>query len=244
MPHGTPDWGLVGPKSTIYGLDDLGEHAVRLGSPHLFDRRGDVIWMTDFRNGMGSVQSIGPPGFGAVSLWAGYTRQGAFCVRLMPLIAAVVGLQKVLPYPVYSRMGLEFSFSVDVRSDYIVGQLYADDTVNEMQAQVRYNEGNDRLEYADAATPTVWQPIADNLDVTYGEYCPHTLKMVVDLAATPPEYVRVIFNDVTYSLSGIPLRLGATTGVVYARARVTHWADGMGDADISVDNVIVTQNEP
>lgn len=31
MPHGTPDWGLVGPKTTTYGVDDLGEHAVRMG---------------------------------------------------------------------------------------------------------------------------------------------------------------------------------------------------------------------
>ena len=49
MPHGTPDWGLVGPKTTTYGMDDEGEAAVRLGSPHFFDRRGDVLLLTDFR---------------------------------------------------------------------------------------------------------------------------------------------------------------------------------------------------
>ncbi|GAI90305.1 unnamed protein product, partial [marine sediment metagenome] len=107
MPHGTPDWGLVGPKDTVYGLDDLGEHAVRLGTPHLWDRRGDVIWMSDFREGLGDVGTfVGPGAGGSVVLHTEYARQGAYCVQLTTdKDDEIAFLHKYLPFPVYSSEG-------------------------------------------------------------------------------------------------------------------------------------------
>jgi len=245
MPHGTPDWGLTGPKYTTYGLDDMAEQAVRLGSPHLFDRRGDVIWMTDFRNGRQDIHEYNTPANGTVNLWAGNARQGAFCAQLAALTGLAMGLQKPIAYPVLSRIGLEFTFSIHLRSNYIVGQILADDAVNMMEAFVRYDEGNDVLEYRDNVGVGFWQNIASNLNLGHTDYAFHTLKIVADLGATPPAFVRVILNDVTYNaVAGIPLRLGATAGMTYLYVRIEHEADGAGDAEIQVDNIIVTQNEP
>jgi len=245
MPHGTPDWGHTGPKETTFGLDDLGEQAVRLGSPHLWDRRGDVLWLTDFRNGLGDMIVAGPPLLGTVSLFTGLARQGAFCVQLAANVSATVGLEKGLPYPVLSRIGLEFSFSVVLRSAYILAEIQADNTVDAMLGYVRYDQGADELQYMQVPFPPAWEAFATALNPIRGVTCPNTLKVVVDLAATPPEFVRVIFNNVTYTnIAGVPLFAAATAGRAFVYVRVRHEADAGGDATIHIDNVIVTQNEP
>ncbi len=245
MPHGTPDWGHTGPKQTVFGLDDLGEHAVRLGSPHLFDRRGDVIWLTDFRNGREDIADYGAPPFGAVSLWAGLSKQGAFCMRLIPFAGSAVGLMKAMAFPVLCRVGLEFSFNVDVRSEFIVAEIHADNGVNELQGMLRYDQDNDRLEYQlDLVGPT-WVVLATNLNLITAEGCPHTMKLVVDLTAPTPVYVRAILNEVTYTaLAGVPLWPAGTSGTPYMWIAIEHEADGGGPAAIGVDNIIVTQNDP
>jgi len=51
--HGTPDWGVTAGARTVYQMTDLGELAVRLGSIVTHDRRGDVIFLEDFEEGMG-----------------------------------------------------------------------------------------------------------------------------------------------------------------------------------------------
>lgn len=245
MAHGTPDWGLVGPKQTTYGLDDIGEAMVRLGSPHLWDRRGDVLWLTDFRNGLGDMIIAGPPVTGTVSLSTGLARQGAFCVRMASNVSSRVGLEKGFPLPVYSRIGLEFSFSVTIRSDFIIAEIQVDNLTNTLFGYVRYDQGNDELQYMQEPVGPTWVPFATNLNPIRDETCPNTLKLVIDLTITPPEFVRVIFNDVTYNnIAGVPLYTAATGNRAYVWIRIAHVADVGGAAIVYFDNVIVTQNEP
>jgi hypothetical protein len=51
MAHGAQDWLGATPISLVHRLDDMGELAVRLNSPYVMDRRGDVIHMTSFDGG-------------------------------------------------------------------------------------------------------------------------------------------------------------------------------------------------
>ena len=52
MTHGVQDFGASSGQNSTYGLTDLGELAVRLGSPVSFDRRGDVVMMETFEDGL------------------------------------------------------------------------------------------------------------------------------------------------------------------------------------------------
>jgi len=45
MPFGAPDFSNVQKISTLHRLDDMAELAVRLGSPYIWDRQGDVIYI-------------------------------------------------------------------------------------------------------------------------------------------------------------------------------------------------------
>jgi len=254
MPHGTPDWGLVGPKSTTYGLDDLGEHAVRLGSPVLWDRRGDVLVQTDFREGLGSFDGGGAGTGWAVTLHAGNARTGAYCAKLTPGSdgGQNAWLSKALPRPVLAKVGLEFSFSCAPGTgrwlwciDWQAGSvLYA--------AYVRYDHVNGWLQtYEEPATWTTFATVGSLLQL---DQVLHTGKLVVDMGAVDaagnplPLYVRFQLNEGGYNLQvppparevdripgGVPDEFGVT---VFHYSVATHNPDGYAD------NVIVTQNEP
>lgn len=242
MPHGTPDWGLVGPKETVYGLDDLAEHAVRLGTPHLWDRRGDGVWMSDFREGLGDVGTrVGGGAGGSVVLHTVNARQGAYCVKLttddLDLEAALV---KHLPYPVFSRLGIEITFGCGGWNDYIevIGDLR--DAVGTWLPEVRWDPTGGTIICRIGLA--AWHTMTTTQMAYAFDPCSNSLKMVFDVSLGT--YVRVIANDVLYGLTAQPLYHDPAVGTPHFAARVGQHADPGRNAVIYMDNFIVTQNEP
>jgi len=242
MPHGTPDWGLVGPKETTYGLDDLGEHAVRLGSPHLWDRRGDAIWLTVFEEGMGGVVSDSFGGGDAVALHTSFGRQGAYEVRLLAGSGdpGYARLWKDFPLPVSSGYGGEVSFSRDPWTLYLEIMLRYHDGARIWEGRLQYRAQTQNLEYVDALNAPV--VIADVAGMASGPNVQHTMKLVVD--RTTNQYVRAILNEQTFSLLGIGLRDTGPTAMRYLRFYVEHRSVPTHNPYAYIDSLIVTQNEP
>lgn len=58
MSSGLPDEFLIKGIADFKATLDVGELAIRVGSPVTYFRGGQVIWLTDFRNGLGNVQPI------------------------------------------------------------------------------------------------------------------------------------------------------------------------------------------
>lgn len=242
MPHGTPDWGLVGPKETTFGLDDLGEHAVRLGSPHLFDRRGDVLALTDFRNGLGEVEPYDGVAGGTTGLCTGHSRTGAFSMLLTSdgTTGGSQGARMSLPLPVASRVGCEFSFTIKDLRDiwYIIINWY--DGTRWYQAQVQYEMTLQQLRYSIGGG--AWTPFAWGVNLWPYDWPAHTMKLVVDTALQ--EYVRVIVDNQPYPLAGVGVPdtgPGPVTRLVVSAFLLR--AIG-SDLDVYIDDFIVTQNEP
>lgn len=241
MPHGTPDWGHVGPKRTVHGLDDLGEHAVRLGSPHRFERGGDILAATDFRDGFGEFIRYNTGVGNNTGLCTGHSRQGAYSV-ILTSTGANAGQQGghiVVPYTGPSRIGGEFTFNVQADADPWLLQLYWVDRTTVWQSRLRYTPATGQLWYYDAGG--VYQPFAAAVWTFPVDYLRHTMKLVVDMIAHT--YVRAIFNELGYSLAGIPVR-NAGGG---AYIDIDMWAllerQAGSDLDMYIDNVVVTQNE-
>ncbi len=242
MPHGTPDWGLVGPKSTTYGLDDLGEHAVRLGTPHLWDRRGDVIWMSDFRDGLGDVLTyIGVGVGGAVVLHAGYARQGAYCVKLTTDDAdEEAGLIKYIPYPSLSLIGMEVTFGCEEDTAYMELFAWLRGVVDTWQPTLRWDPNAGTIQLRTGAL--TWHTFAPLQRAYVAPSCSNTIKVVFDIVTGL--YVRVIANEQVYSAAGLPVyRTGPGAPPVFA-VQVEHHADPGENAVAYVDCWIATQNEP
>ncbi len=251
MPHGTPDWGLVGPKETTYGLDDLGEHAVRLGSPHLWDRRGDAIWLTDFRDGLDGIQWYLDAGAPVNTLFAGNSRQGGFCVYLQgggEEGDGYVGIEKILPFPVTSRVGLEFSHCKLGTAAYVVCEIEVVNPTSAYIGRLRHDVTNWTLDYEDDAGNWVATGIGEN--TARSNKIQHTTKLVIDFGAVDvagnpvPEYVRVVCDSELYTFPpGVLLGVGAAGS---EQITVRMWVENQDlvVTELYIDNVIVTQNEP
>lgn len=241
-PHGTPDWGLTGPKETVHGLDDMGELAVRGGSPHLWDRRGDVVFSSDFRDGMSPfIPTAGGVG-GAIVLSTGHTRQGAYSLKLTARsddpFYAHVDLQ--LPIPRTRRLGLEFSFSLDEETAAWSGALALFDGADYHRAAVRYDHVNRRLEHYSLLDGYI--PFADPVWGPEHAYPSNTIKLVANFDAG--FYARVLMNDAVWTLPTVAIDSMGLVGAANLRVRIYHYAVAGENPVGYLDNVIVTQNEP
>lgn len=242
MAHGTPDWGLVGPKQTTYGMDDEGEAAVRLGSPHFFDRRGDVLLVTDFREGMGPFYNNSPAAPARVELHTGHSRSGAYTVGLnaAPTVAnrAVISTYAALPFS--SLLGLEWTFSFTAYSWFVRGELMWANPINTWYAAVRYNHNLFFSEYLNAGG--TYTQIPGSVRLVVADDAMHTIKMVVDMAAM--QYVRVLIGEVVYDLRGIGVFATGFGTQSHLIVNIEHQVWAEGDQLAHIDNVILTQNEP
>lgn len=242
MPHGLPDWGLAGPKNTVYGLDDMAELAARLGSPVVWDRRGDVLFVTQFDEGMGAVAILtGGLGSGA-QLVTGLSRAGAYAVQLTAGSNGTrsCGVGKWLSLPVSSRYGLEFSFSSWLQSEAWQAQMVTVDGALQCSGVAKIYCQTGRLVYLDAALAEIEIATIGMLSVL--GRCPHVLKLVID--QTTHEYVRVILDDVTHDLTGIPLWTGPLVAPADLQTFCTHIGQVATNAVAAMDCLVVTENEP
>ena len=242
MAHGTPDWGLVGPRRTTYGLDDMGELAVRLGSHHLWDRRGDVIYQSAFHDGLEAAHTFpGPLGITA-GLSTGYSSCGSYSVQTVSdgVNAGSSGVQVYLPLPVYSRVGLEYVFTFREVNDNYEHDIYWQNALALYHAQVRYNVAAASLECW--IEPGVWVVFANNLHMDQGDDRHNIIKTVVDMDAV--RYVRCIANDVTHDLSAYTPQLAGGGGLTYLRVRMLVERIIGSMFPSFIDSIIVTQNEP
>ncbi len=244
MPHGTPDWGLVGPKQTTYGLDDLGEHAVRLGSPHLSDRRGDVLWLTDFDEGIGPMEAIFNGAAGGVALMTEHSRQGPYCVRLISGSdgAADAYGRMTLPIPTLSLIGNECSFGWDAILDYFQIEIWYYDGTDHWDGVLRYDPLLNELQYW--AGGLVWTALATGVNLPAFTRVIHTFKLVVDLTTIPPSFTRAVLNTITYSFpAGIPLIPTASGVGPYIECYYRNQSI-LANRTVYIDNCIITHNEP
>lgn len=242
MTHGLPDWGLTGPKATTFGLDDLGEHAVRVGSPVTFDRRGDVIWWTDFRHGMGDVVPYGTSGRETILITGEPTRQGPYCLDLYwpGSASGHSGIRKYLPYPVASRMGIEATFQVEHYNKYWCLDIYVRKGEAELRSRLRYGFDTDALEVMIGLDS--YQEVATGMSPAKMLLPLVTAKLVVDVDSE--EYVRAIFNDTEYSLEGVGCYSHGLTSARYCDCRIAAYNTNDDEMHGYVDSIIITQNEP
>lgn len=242
MPHGKPDWGVDWAPRTVRGLEDLGEHAVRLGSPHLWDRRGDVILTDTFEHGLGQADQALSGLLAAIALMGGHSWWGANCASLTPgsNLLRYAWLVYRHGLPVNSRTGLEFTFTLAAETDFWYWHLSWRDGTVERFGEVRYDHQNDILEVQERIGG--WTQFAADLNLAVGARIWHTGKLVVDFALY--DYVRFILNGTEWDLTGRDI---GQTALGLARelfVYVGHYGTTGNNPVGYTDNVIVTQNEP
>ncbi len=242
MSHGKPDWGLVGPKSTVFGSDDMGELAVRLNSPVMWDRRGDVILMDSMEDG-GGLRAAGTMGVGDYySTRAALGRHGPIAHYCYLAGAALSqGYVNWVVFPTGQLvLGFELSWGFDLNIATIAFNLSWFDGAVEHECNISYLPATGTLRYQTAAAAWTNIVVGLNLLEVYQPY--HVIKLVADFDTN--EHVRVILNENTYDLAGIALYDSPNAAGPMIQGQMYVVSDLVGASQFSADRAILTQNEP
>jgi len=241
MGHGTPDWWGGAPKSTTYALGDMAELAVRLGSIVSFDRRGDVIWLDSFNNGLaGWLSDVA--GTGEVYPVAAPVRMSGLAMVLMAKGSALNGaiIYRTVPSPVLGGIGAECSFTVDANLSSVEMSLgvYTGTILYWYQAKYVHAEGKVYVvtypwTYVAVGTPGVL--------TAYGNTF-HTMKLVANILTE--KYVRLLVNGHEYSIGAYAPDYVDDGSVARMDVRIEAVTAVEGATYLVLDDVIVTQNEP
>ena len=242
MAHGTPDYAITNALATVYRMNDLGELAVRLGSPVAFDRRGDVLWWDDFECGIAKWTATLAGTGAAVAVDETHPYNGSQAVKLT---AGSDGDQYAqiavaLPLPVFGRHGLEVSFGTLDEPDQVEMYVFSQNAAQQVGGALRWNNATNTLEYFNSASG--WTSLGALSVWTSAPFGYHTMKLVFD--RDTGLYARAIFDSQAFDLSAIAANV--TAGAPAPNMRITIknvGRAGVNDA-IYVDDVIATRNEP
>ncbi len=242
MSHGTPDWGLTAGTSKTYQLTDLAEAVARLGALDRFDRRGEVLFETDFHNGL-SGWLLEVTAHDLVYLSNTWFVGGPFAARIAMDGTGVglAGLSRQVPFASVSGFGCEFSFHISALLTYQFFEMDVVDGSRDWRYVLRYDPVNNLLQQESPAG--VWVTVLANLDLSGAQQSFHTLKMVSQSGGTGWARLIVDSQEVVPALP--PVNAGAAGGLTYVYILFSSQSGGTGFAgDVWLDDVIVTHNEP
>jgi len=242
MAHGARDFGIYAPKETIVIMEDLGELAVRLGSPVNFDRKGDVVFLDDFEDGISKWDIDLFAGRGSFTWESTYSRFGGFSglITTGDNNGDELWIFDFIPTPIRSKMGLEVSFTlVDTILDFHFG-LWVVDSEGRYYPEVQFVRADDKWQYRDIGG--VFQDITPTQPLIEGPPYFHTVKLVFDL--TTQYYSHLKVNNTIYDLSSLKFRkrdpVGDDSGLFFIRVKNNAAVEALS----YIGHVVVTQNEP
>ena len=242
MAHGTPDWGITAAKSTIYSLHDMGELAVRLGSPVSYDRRGDVIFLDTFDTGESKVAVEGSGDDNEIYPSCGdpVSAPMHLVFRTGPTAGDLSGFHKTLYYPVTGGIGVEIAFLpvADLRWFRVYMQVF--DGTDYHWFHTYYDHTDGKIYVHDHTLG--WTPIGTPGIVRVGAAIYSYIKLVGNLLTD--DYVRVIFNDHTYDASDYSASVDTDATKKSMTIGCAAYTNVNAAILVPVDNLIVTQNEP
>ena len=241
MVHTLPDYTTKYKMTKIFGNIDTGELAARLGSIDTFDRRGNVLWLDDFNSP--TLKWLDQSNFaGAVTLSIRYPYMGAQSAYFQTDDTAwnYSEIKRYFAYPLNDRLGFEFWFALLEDTTYVEIQLGIDDGIKQRLWKHKIDVANNTLEVYHNGVFVVYETLPN--DILASRWCYNSFKLVVDMQTL--HYVRSLFNNVEYDLSGyIPLS-GLTLGNYFVDCRITVRTTTAAAANMYLDNFIYTFNEP
>jgi hypothetical protein len=240
MPHGRPDWYNIAPLIQIHASEDVNELAARLNPVNVYDRRGNVVMIDSFAEGIakGSYDV-----YGAASLsWSiEASRTEGMCLKVNDLSNDADGFRirytQGLQYA--STMAIEASWCTSLSRPLVELSMGYYALAGIYLPKIRYNHYTNAIDYW--GTDSNWHNIATVPALNAGTGTWHFIKMVVDWENG--EYLRVLINHENYSLAGIPIYFIATPSNHYVYSEFYCEGYGAVATDLYIDSIIITINE-
>jgi hypothetical protein len=242
MGHGTPDWWGTEPTATTHKVSDLGELAARLGSIDTFDRRGDVVWLSGFENGLGEFRVVSGGTGASVVISTTATQRGAYSCKLTAGSSApfLASISKLVPYPALSKFGTEAAFTWNTGISFLTLEMWLYNGTNYTRFAIKFDQVNSKIYYLNSVGG--WTEIGNLPPWTTSNWIFHVAKLVVDLEAGV--YARLIVDNTTHLFFSISGEVVASAVQPYLYSLVAMEGPGGTNPSIYVDNLIITQNEP
>jgi len=241
MPHGRPDWYNITPMIQVHASEDVNEGAARLGSPSAYDRRGNVIFMHRFDQGVAAAANVGEALAYAVNLSTEYARFSR--ITLHSVVDVGIDKSTTIEFatglPKATSIGGEFIISVCPYTDHLEFYLYGTHGTTFYLASILHNYENGTLEYYDENT--VYQQFASDVYVQRARYTFHSYKLCIDIENH--EYLRCLVDGYSYSLAGIPYVTTSTTPEEVVELAISPSGGDGHYGNSYLDSVIITINE-
>lgn len=238
----SPDFSKYLPGSVRFSLEDMGELAARLYSPVVFDRRGEIVWMDDFRGGLSNwITAVSGTGASA-AISAINTYRGGFVARLVAgtNVTKLAAMAKIIGGWVGEKMGVEFCimFSLDALTTLFQIGVYTGTEL--LEVRLRYTHSAYKWELLNnlAVYETI---LIKDVNIT-GGYMYIPIKIVADLIAG--KYMRVLIGDIGVDVSSIEISSSAAADTPSYHITVTHTGMGGNNPELNIAHVILTANEP
>lgn len=228
-------WGNV----VVVGNAEL---AARLGSPKTYDRRGEVIFISTFEEGLPPFVPIIVTDGSKIQLSTYASRSGAYSVKCVTAasIGAEAGVRKRMSFLKFSKIGVEFTFTETTVDHYTALLLEIYDGSYKHTASIRYDEKNLRLIWYDSAGN--WQLLKDQVSLSTADKVFHSMKLVID--PTTGKYVRGMCDSYEIDMADKEYSQPASTEAPYICASVSYIANIAESLTGYIDSLIITQNEP
>jgi len=230
------------PGSSRFPIADLGELAARLASPVTYDRRGEVLWMDVCGRGFSPYYTRISGTGSEIYLDCNYSHHGGYVIVLKggsngSRYAAIykrIGLFGV------TSVGLEVAVSLITVNNYF--QLHMEKQERNVYkcSDIGLWADEQKVKYKD--TSEVWQDIITGVVLDDPNGVIQHVKYVVDFENN--EYKRLLFNEQSYDLAGIPIYTKVVSHTEQFSIRLEE-NSRVGYNDVAqVAHVIVTGNEP
>jgi hypothetical protein len=237
-----PDGGFPSGENVYPVVGDLGEIAARLGSPNVYERRGNVIWMEEFNGGLAAWVASGLGTGNEQKIVSTNTFRAPYACQL---VAGSTGsrfahLGNYFTVLTAGRVGLEFRIWFATRWDNFRIRLYYLDGTTKHFSEIRLNDENDEILYYNS--DYVLTKLADLPDLQHDHGAYHAVKLVVDFESD--EYVRFFLDRTEYDMSGLGLYSGAYAENAQVQTLLYLYGRSGQNDYCQIDDVIFTQNEP
>lgn len=218
------------------------ELAASLGFPHRYDRRGNIVFVESFENGVSHWALSGGGTGAAFELSSTFALYGGLALKLTGGSDGSKMSTAVLDpsHPVLGKIGLELVFTVQSVLEFFEVRINLYDGTNLHQGRIRSDQVNSKIQYYSSAG--AWVDLIDPLALRTGPPAYHHLKLVVDLSAD--KYVRCLVDDNEEDMSAIDLYAPADASAARFYMEIFGYSVAGNNGVTYVDGVIVTQSEP
>lgn len=247
-PSPFPDWmraTVILDPLNIWGYIQgigLGEVIACLSPGKRFDNRGQIFFLDSFEEGLSKGWSVAGATNGAVELSTTSCKHGGYGLKLTTGSGENEYSEYGYPllYPIFGRVGVEVSFTVENDTEYIIIEMSLYDGSTQYIWGVRYDEDNNKIQYK----PSVgdWTDLITGVALYEYPQGYHTIKMVVDLGTK--KYLRVLVDGWSWTTGDLDIYTHDSDTSKRYIGRILHYGASGKNAVSYIDNVIFTQNEP